>query len=156
MVAASMLGVSTLGQYLPIALLAGLAFLFAAGSLAASALLGPRKPTPAKLAPYECGIVPEHRPRGERFPVKFYLMAMLFIVFDIETIFLFPWAVEFRRLGLFGLVEMVVFIALLLVAYVYVWKTGGLDWGAPGTAGSASARTRVETTPPEREVVRAG
>jgi NADH-quinone oxidoreductase subunit A len=81
------------------------------------------------LAPYECGIVPERVPKGERFPVKFYLVAMLFIVFDIETIFLFPWAVEFRRLGLFGLVEMVVFIALVLVAYVYVWQTGGLDWG---------------------------
>jgi NADH-quinone oxidoreductase subunit A len=130
-----MTGVSTLGQYLPIALLAGLGFLFAAGSLAASTLLGPRKPTPAKLMPYECGIVPERIPKGERFPVKFYLVAMLFIVFDIETIFLFPWAVEFRRLGLFGLVEMVVFIALVLVAYVYVWKSGGLDWS-----------TRVEAT----------
>src|SRR5438067_1701347 len=132
-----MTAASTLGQYLPIALLAGLAFLFAGGSLGASALLRPRKPTPAKVAPYECGIVPERIPRGERFPVKFYLVAMLFIVFDIETIFLFPWAVEFRRLGLFGLVEMVVFIALVLVAYVYVWKTGGLDWGSRVEAPSA-------------------
>ena len=130
-----MVAASTLGQYLPIALLAGLGFLFAAGSLAASALLGPHKPTPAKLMPYECGIVPERIPRGERFPVKFYLVAMLFIVFDIETIFLFPWAVEFRRLGLFGLVEMVVFIGLVFVAYVYVWKSGGLDWGPTHPAG---------------------
>src|SRR5437870_257407 len=128
-----MTAASTLGQYLPIALLAGLAFLFAGGSMAASALLRPRRPTPAKVAPYECGIVPERIPKGERFPVKFYLVAMLFIVFDIETIFLFPWAVEFRRLGLFGLVEMIVFIGLVLVAYVYVWQTGGLDWGpSPG------------------------
>src|SRR5436309_10706450 len=127
-----MTAASTLGQYLPIVLLAGLAFLFAGGSMAASALLRPRRPTPAKVAPYECGIVPERVPRGERFPVKFYLVAMLFIVFDIETIFLFPWAVEFRSLGLFGLVEMVVFIALVLVAYVYVWKTGGLDWSISG------------------------
>ena len=140
-----MIGTSTLGQYLPILLLGALAFLFAAGSLAASALLRPHKPNIAKLSPYECGIVPERDPRGERFPVKFYIVAMLFIVFDIETIFLFPWAVEFRRLGLFGLVEMVVFIALVLVAYVYVWQTGGLDWnqaqrGAGRTSGRASSR----------------
>ena len=127
-----MAGASTLGQYLPIVLLAALAFLFAAGSLGASAMLRPRRPNPAKVAPYECGIVPERDPRAERFPVKFYLVAMLFIVFDIETIFLFPWAVEFRKLGLFGLVEMVVFIALVLVAYVYVWQTGGLEWGPGG------------------------
>jgi NADH-quinone oxidoreductase subunit A len=129
-----MTATSTLGQYLPIVLLAVLGFLFAAASLAASALLRPHKPTPAKVSPYECGIVPVRVPRGERFPVKFYLVAMLFIVFDIETIFLFPWAVEFRRLGLFGLVEMVVFIGLVLVAYVYVWKTGGLDWGPTGAS----------------------
>ncbi|HUG87309.1 MAG TPA: NADH-quinone oxidoreductase subunit A [Actinomycetota bacterium] len=116
-----------LSQYLPIVLLAGLAAVFAVASLAASALLRPRKPTPAKLAPYECGIVPEHEP-PERFPVKFYVIAMLFIIFDIETIFLFPWAVSFRQLGLFGLVEMVIFISLLFVAYVYVWKKDGLEW----------------------------
>ena len=147
-----MTAASTLGQYLPILLLAGLAFLFAAGSLAASALLRPRKPNTAKLSPYECGIVPERDPRGERFPVKFYIVAMLFIVFDIETIFLFPWAVEFRRLGLFGLVEMVVFIALVLVAYVYVWQTGGLDWNQAKPAGRGQAPAHVAT----REMTRAG
>src|SRR6266498_181385 len=120
-----------LGDYLPIVLLAGLAGAFAVASLAASSLLRPKRPTPAKLAPYESGIEAERVPANQRFPVKFYLVAMLFIVFDIETIFLFPWAVTFRRLGLFGLVEMVVFIALVFVAYVYVWKKGGLDWGAP-------------------------
>jgi NADH-quinone oxidoreductase subunit A len=135
-----MAATSTLGQYLPIVLLAGLAFLFAGGSLAASALLRPSRPTPAKVAPYECGIVPERVPKGDRFPVKFYLVAMLFIVFDIETIFLFPWAVEFRRLGLFGLVEMIVFIGLVLVAYVYVWRTGGLDWGPSVGRGSSPPR----------------
>jgi NADH-quinone oxidoreductase subunit A len=88
---------------------------------------GPRRPTPAKLAPYECGIVPEQVPR-DRFPVKFYVVAMLFIVFDIETIFLFPWAVTFRQLGLFGLVEMAIFIGLVFVAYLYVWQRGGLEW----------------------------
>ena len=116
-----------LSEYLPVVILAGLAFLFAIGSLAASALLRPRRPTPAKLAPYECGIVPEREP-SDRFPVKFYVIAMLFIIFDIETIFLFPWAVTFRQLGLFGLVEMTLFIALVFVAYVYVWQRGGLEW----------------------------
>ena len=118
----------TLGDYLPIILLAGLGAIFAAGSLVASRLLQPKRPTPAKLSPYECGIVPEQTPQGERFPVKFYVIAMLFILFDIEAIFLFPWAVTFRQLGLFGLVEMVIFIALVFVAYVYVWQRGGLEW----------------------------
>jgi NADH-quinone oxidoreductase subunit A len=116
-----------LSQYLPVVILAGLAVVFAVASLAASALLRPNRPTPAKLSPYECGIVPERVPR-ERFPVKFYVIAMLFIIFDIETIFLFPWAVTFRQLGLFGLVEMAIFIALVFVAYVYVWQRGGLEW----------------------------
>jgi NADH-quinone oxidoreductase subunit A len=116
-----------LAQYLPILLLLGLGVAFAVASLAVSSALRPKRPTPAKLGPYESGIVPEHRPT-DRFPVKFYVIAMLFIVFDIETIFLFPWAVTFRQLGLFGLVEMVVFIGLVLVAYVYVWQRGGLEW----------------------------
>ncbi len=120
-----------LSDYLPIVLLVVLAGGFAVASLAASSLLRPKRPTPAKLSPYESGIVADRVPADQRFPVKFYLVAMLFIVFDIETIFLFPWAVSFRRLGLFGLVEMVVFVALVFVAYVYVWKKGGLDWGAP-------------------------
>ena len=97
-------------------------------SLMASAVLRPSRPTPAKSAPYESGIEPDRAPKGERFPVKFYVIAMLFIIFDIETIFLFPWAVTFRQLGLFGLVEMVVFIGLVFVAYVYVWQRGGLEW----------------------------
>jgi NADH-quinone oxidoreductase subunit A len=116
-----------LSEYLPIVILAGLAFAFAVASIVVSALLQPRRPTPAKLAPYECGIVPEREP-SDRFPVKFYVIAMLFIIFDIETIFLFPWAVTFRQLGLFGLVEMAVFIGLVFVAYVYVWQRGGLEW----------------------------
>jgi NADH-quinone oxidoreductase subunit A len=116
-----------LSQYLPILILLVLAAAFAILSVLASRLLAPRRPTPAKLAPYECGIVPERVPR-ERFPVKFYVVAMLFIVFDVETIFLFPWAVTFRQLGLFGLVEMAIFIGLVFVAYVYVWQRGGLEW----------------------------
>jgi len=116
-----------LAQYLPIVLLVGLATVFGVASMLVARALGPRRPTPAKLAPYECGIVPERIPR-ERFPVKFYVIAMLFIVFDIETIFLFPWAVTLRQLGLFGLVEMAIFIGLVFVAYLYVWQRGGLEW----------------------------
>ena len=117
-----------LSSYLPILLLGGLAGAFAVLSLVGSRLLRPKRPTLAKLAPYECGIETERMPKTERFPIKFYLVAMLFIIFDIETIFLFPWAVSFRQLGLFGLGEMAVFIALVFVAYVYVWKKGGFDW----------------------------
>ncbi len=119
---------SELSQYLPIVILAALASLFAVLSLFASRLVRPDEPNPAKLAPYESGIEPERVPSGERFSVKFYVIAMLFIIFDIETIFLFPWAVGFRQLGLFGLVEMAIFIALVFVAYVYIWRKGGLDW----------------------------
>jgi NADH-quinone oxidoreductase subunit A len=141
-----------LSDYLPVLVLAALAFLFAAGSLAASSLLRPHAPNPAKLAPYECGIEPERLPKGERFSVKFYVVAMLFIIFDIETIFLFPWAVGFRRLGLFGLGEMAVFIALVFAAYVYILKAGGLDWGTPASepVRPPAAETR------EKEVARAG
>jgi NADH-quinone oxidoreductase subunit A len=117
--------------YLPIVILGGLAGAFAVLSLAASALVGPRKAVKAKFDPYECGIEPVRLPATENFPVKFYVVAMLFIVFDIEVIFLFPWAVAFRRLGLFGLIEMAVFIGLVFVAYVYVWQKGGLDWEGP-------------------------
>ena len=141
-----MTATTTLGQYLPVVILACLAAVFAVASLAASSLLRPKRPTPAKLSPYECGIEPMRLPKGERFPVKFYVIAMLFIVFDIETIFLFPWAVEFRGLGLFGLVEMVVFIALVLVAYVYVWQSGGLDWApTPRLYGAGSGELRASS-----------
>lgn len=145
-----------LSDYLPIGVLAALALVFAVASLAVSSLLRPRRPTPAKLAPYECGIEPQRLPRGERFSVKFYVVAMLFIIFDIETIFLFPWAVGFRRLGLFGLVEMAVFIALVFVAYLYIWRSGGLDWDRPVRR---TARTGVvgasEGMPEDRGVLHA-
>jgi NADH-quinone oxidoreductase subunit A len=138
---------STLTEYLPILLLTILVFLFAALSLFVSSLLRPHRPTPAKLMPYESGIVPERLPRGERFSVNFYVVAMLFIIFDIETIFLFPWAVGFRSLGLFGLVEMAIFIGLVLVAYVYVWRSGGLDWQRPeARAGVAALSARAPST----------
>ena len=143
-----------LGDYLPIVLLAGLAVVFAVGSFAVSALLRPQAPNSFKSLPYECGIVPERVPRGERFPVKFYVVAMLFIIFDIETIFLFPWAVTFRQLGLFGLIEMAVFIALVFVAYAYVWKKGGLDWSsASPEPDELDEQDAAGPTPVEREVV---
>jgi NADH-quinone oxidoreductase subunit A len=148
-----------LSEYLPVLLLAGLASLFAVVSLAASSFLRPNAPTPAKLAPYECGIEPERVPKGERFSVKFYVVAMLFIIFDIETIFLFPWAVGFRKLGLFGLGEMAVFIALVFVAYVYVWKKGGLDWEVAERrrfAEYGAALAEKEAATDEREALRAG
>jgi len=118
-----------LSLYVPILVLAALAAIFAVFSLVAGAVAGPKRWNRAKLQAYECGIEPTPQPRGGgRFPVKYYLTAMLFILFDIEIIFLYPWAVTFTSLGVFGLVEMVLFIATVLVAYVYVWRRGGLDW----------------------------
>jgi NADH-quinone oxidoreductase subunit A len=115
--------------YVPVLVLAGLAALFAVFSLVAGAVAGPKRWNRAKLQAYECGIEPTPQPRGGgRFPVKYYLTAMLFILFDIEIIFLYPWAVAFTGLGVFGLVEMVLFIATVLVAYAYVWRRGGLEW----------------------------
>jgi NADH-quinone oxidoreductase subunit A len=120
--------VADLSSYLPVLLLFGVVAAFATLSLIASSFLRPHRPTRPKAEPYESGIEVDPVKRGQRFPVKFYLVAMLFIVFDIETIFLFPWAVSFRQLGVFGLVEMAVFIGLVFVAYVYIWRKGGLDW----------------------------
>lgn len=120
----------TLPAYLPILFLVILATLFAVASMLVASKLSPRKWTRAKLEPYECGIVPEDpaAQEHERFPVKFYLIAMLFIIFDIETAFLYPWAVAYEELKLFGLFEMLVFIAILMTAYAYVWRRGGLEW----------------------------
>jgi NADH-quinone oxidoreductase subunit A len=115
--------------YTPILVLGLIAFAFALFSVAAAGITGPKRYNRAKLDAYECGIQPTPQPMGGgRFPVKYYLTAMLFIVFDIEIVFLYPWAVTFDMLGIFGLVEMLLFIATLLVAYVYVWRRGGLEW----------------------------
>jgi len=118
----------TLGDYLPILLLTVVVSIFATGSFMASNLLAPRHPTRAKLSPYESGIEPVAMMGNEPFPVKFYVIAMLFIVFDIESVFLFPWAVIFRSLGRGGIYEMAAFVAFLLGAYFYVLKRGGLEW----------------------------
>ena len=114
-------------DYLPILILVILAALFAAGSVLLSSLLGPRRPNPEKLSPYECGVEPVGTAR-ERFSVKFYLVAMLFIIFDMEIVFLYPWAVVFQQLRVFGLMAMGSFLLVLLVGYFYVWKKGGLEW----------------------------
>ena len=100
---------------------------FALVSVIGSYVIGMRKPTPQKQAPYECGMQPVGNAR-ERFSVKFYLVAMLFLLFDIEAVFLFPWAVVYRDLKLFGFFEMLLFIAVVLAGYVYVWKKGALEW----------------------------
>ena len=116
--------------YIPIIVLGVLAFGFAGFSVVMGALSGPKRWNKAKLEAYECGIEPTPQPvGGGRFPVKYYLTAMLFIVFDIEIIFLYPWAVAFNRFaGWFGLIEMVLFIVTVLVAYAYIWRRGGLEW----------------------------
>ena len=114
--------------YIPILVLAVLAFGFAAFSVTVGAFAGPKRWNKAKLEAYECGIEPTPMPHGGRIPVKYYVTAMLFIVIDIEIIFLYPWAVSFNQLGAFGLVEMVTFVITVLVAYVYVWRRGGLEW----------------------------
>jgi len=115
--------------YVPILVLGAIAAGFAVFSIAAGALAGPRRYNRAKLDAYECGIEPTpHAAGGGRFPVKYYLVAMLFIVFDIESVFLIPYAVAFDQLKLFGLIEMVLFIVTVFVAYAYVWRRGGLEW----------------------------
>jgi len=116
-----------LDSYLPIITLIIIAVGFSIGSVVFSRLIGEKKPTAIKLSPYECGMPPVGSAR-ERFSIKFYIIAMLFIVFDIEVVFMYPWAVMFKRLGLFGFMEMGVFILILLVGYAYVWKKGALEW----------------------------
>jgi NADH-quinone oxidoreductase subunit A len=117
-----------MGQYLPVVAMAVLAIAFAAISLLMSRLLAPRRRTSAKYAPYESGILPA-RDVPQRFPVTFYLVAMIFIVFDIEIIFLYPWSVIYRNLGAFGLWEILIFAVAVFVSFVYLISNGALDWG---------------------------
>ena len=116
-----------LAAYLPIALMFLLGLAFAAVSLTASRYLAPNNPTPEKLAPYECGIVPLQDP-VERFPVKFYLVAMLFVIFDVEIVFLFAYAVRMEAFGWAGVAAVSLFMLLLVETLAYVWKRGALDW----------------------------
>lgn len=117
-----------LSEYLPILLLLVLAVGFAVASVGVSGLMGPRLPNPTKLSAYECGNEPLADVKGTRFSVKFYMVAMLFLIFDIEAVFLYPWAVAYRSLGWFGLGQMALFIAVLGIAFVYEIGRGGLEW----------------------------
>jgi len=114
--------------YVPVIVLAALAAAFAVGSVVMSSMVGPRRDNRAKADAYECGIDPTPQALAGRFPVKYYITAMLFIIFDVEVIFLLPWAVEFDALKWYGLAEMFVFLATVFVAYAYIWRRGGLDW----------------------------
>ena len=134
-----------MGQYLPIVCLLVLAGLFGALSFFASRLLAPRRPSAAKEAPYECGIVPSREP-PERFPVTFYVVAMLFIMFDIEIIFIYPYAIAQNELGVFGFVALLVFSGLIFVPFVYEVARGGLDWGPVNRSRQLDAIDATRTT----------
>ncbi|MEZ5171149.1 MAG: NADH-quinone oxidoreductase subunit A [Acidimicrobiia bacterium] len=133
-------------QYLPILLMLAVGALFAGLSFMASSLLTPRRPTSAKSAPYECGIVPETEPTS-RFPVGFYLVAMAFIVLDVEIVFLYPFTLVFRDLGAGGLIAVAVFLLVLLVPFAYLLSVGALEWGPAkrwtATAGAPVQRSSV-------------
>ena len=119
-----------LASYLPLVMLFAIAIIFVGASLLVSRRLGPSNPNPVKRIPYESGIIPDLSTdvRSHRFAVKFYLVAMLFIIFDVEAVFLYPWAVVLRDLGWYGLGVMAVFIVLLFESYFYVLRRGGLEW----------------------------
>ena len=114
-------------NYIPAFIFIAFALLFPVVTLVFAKLVRPENPFKTKLMPYECGIDPVDNARG-RYSVRFYIVAILFVVFDVETIFLFPWAVQFRALRLFGFVEMLVFLAILVAGYVWIWKKGALEW----------------------------
>ncbi len=133
----------TLADYLPIAIMFLLAGGFVVVSLVVSRLFSPSNPTPEKTAPYECGILPESEP-AQRFPVKFYMVAMLFVIFDVEIIFLFAWASQFLALGWYGIAAVGIFTFFVVETLVYVWKRGALDWNVP-------RRARYSETTAQRE-----
>jgi NADH-quinone oxidoreductase subunit A len=116
-----------LPAYVPLLILFVVALGFAALTLVASHLIGRPRPNPAKGAPYECGVPPVGG-ANERFPIKFYLVCMLFILLDVDAAFLYPWALIFRETGWFGLIEMTLFVTILGAGFVYAWKTGALEW----------------------------
>jgi NADH-quinone oxidoreductase subunit A len=136
-----------MGEYLPLVVLAGLALLFGALSLGASRMLAPRRPSAAKQAPYECGIVPSREP-PERFPVSFYIVAMLFIMFDVEIVFLYPYAVSRGTLGALGFWAILEFSVIFFLAFVYAAARGGLEWGPLHRYRSLAADAAMVT--PER------
>lgn len=117
-----------MGHYVPILVSTVVVVLVVVGLLITGRLLRHRNSALTNREPYECGNEPDNFAHDHRFSVRYYMIAVLFVVFDVETIFLFPWAVMLDRLALFGLIEMVVFLAILVVGYVYIWKRGALDW----------------------------
>jgi NADH-quinone oxidoreductase subunit A len=114
-------------NYVPIFIFVAIVATLLPITLLAAKLVRPDNPSRTKLMPYECGIDPVSSARG-RYTVRFYIVAILFVVFDVETIFLFPWAVQFKALGLFGLMEMFIFLGILVVGYLWIWKKGALEW----------------------------
>src|SRR4030043_2283544 len=120
-------GGSMLIEYLAILIFIAIAVVFALFAIAASALLGQKKPTAIKESPYECGMTTVGS-SFRRIPIKYYIIAMLFLLFDIEMVFLYPWAVVFKQMKIFAFVSMAVFIGILLIAYIYIWKKGALEW----------------------------
>lgn len=114
-------------EYAPILIFLAVAAVFPAVTLVIASILRPSSHNPTKSEAYECGVPPSGEARA-RYPVRFYIIAVLFVVFDVETIFMFPWAVKYRQLALFGFVEMLVFLGILLVGYAYAWKKGALEW----------------------------
>lgn len=118
---------STINGYIPLFIFLLVALGFAGGTLLVALVIRPHKPDPEKLAPYECGSPPLMEAH-ERFSIRYYLLGILFLLFDVEAMFLFPWAVKYDVLGLFGFVEMMLFIAILLVGYFYAWRKGALEW----------------------------
>ena len=141
-------------RYLPLLIHFILAGALATGIVLLSWIIGQRKPTRAKLSPYECGMTPIGDAR-ERFSVKFYMVAMLFILFDVEAVFLYPWAIILRELKMFGFWEMVVYIGIVLVGFWYIWKKGALDWGfgRPNRLESRRTATRTRVEEPQAELV---
>jgi NADH-quinone oxidoreductase subunit A len=114
-------------EYAPILIFLAVAAVFPVATLVIASVLRPSNYNKTKVEAYECGVPPSGEARG-RYPVRFYIVAVLFVVFDVETIFLFPWAVKYRVLGLFGFVEMLVFLGILVVGFVYAWRKGALEW----------------------------
>jgi len=121
------MGQPTLSGYLPIFLFMAIAFLFPIVTLLVAKLVRPNSGGEGKLAPYECGVDPDSDAR-QRYAIRYYVVAILFVIFDVETVFLFPWAIIYRQLALFGLIEMLVFLGILIVGYVWIIKKGALNW----------------------------
>lgn len=147
-----------LGEYLPILILLGLSTAFAAGSMLVAGMMGPDRPNPTKLAAYECGNEPLAQVKGAQFAVKFYLVALSFLIFDVETVFFYPWALVLGPLGWFALAAMAVFIAVLFVGLVYEVRVGALEWGSEDVAGSqySSAAAVTEEVAPRPRVADSG